>query len=263
MSSPLAEQLTPEFLQSVRDFWYEHITEEHQYVIPEMKQMMRWFTQSNEFDTACAAKFKPALELIQSVSPTPSDLIEAANPQSPLDWMSLIVLLDQFPRNIYRGPAAKIPFTIFDPLSSSITMTAISKGVDKDPSIRYRIAARNWFYVPLTHQEDLAFQDRCVEESKRIGTMMAEMDESNIPPEDAPGGKDARIMLKKMDEEVAQMMLKSSSEFSEKHRDIIKRFGRFPHRNGPLGRVTTPEEKKWLEEGGETFSRRAEPEETK
>ena len=120
--------------------------------------------------------------------------------------LALLILLDQFPRNIFRGDARAFAS---DPLARSIAAGALVRGYDA----QVPAAMRGFFYLPFGHSENLADQERAVAFYKAIG--------------DADGLKWAEI-----------------------HADIIRRFGRFPHRNVVLGRTTTPEEQAFLDGGG-------------
>lgn len=123
--------------------------------------------------------------------------------------LALLLLLDQFPRNLYRGSAHSFAT---DPLARRITHAALVAGLDQQCDQDLRV----FFYMPLEHSEDLAEQDRCVE-------LCAALDASS-------GSAWAR--------------------WAGLHRDIIVQFGRFPHRNAALGRATSAEEQKFLDEGG-------------
>jgi uncharacterized protein (DUF924 family) len=138
---------------------------------------------------------------------------EAAAAGKLRDWetsaegaLALLILLDQFPRNMFRGD--KRAFAT-DELALAVTAGALIEGfdgeVDKD--------MRSFFYLPFEHSEDLADQERGIALYKAAG--------------DEDGLKWANI-----------------------HADIIRKFGRFPHRNKILGRETTPEEQTFLDEGG-------------
>ena len=125
--------------------------------------------------------------------------------QSAEGALALLILLDQFPRNMVRGEARAFAS---DPLARAIASRAILNGFDGAfPDMR------GFFYLPFEHSEDLADQQRGLTLYKAAG--------------DADGLKWAGV-----------------------HADIIRRFGRFPHRNAVLGRVSTPEEQKFLDDGG-------------
>ena len=122
--------------------------------------------------------------------------------------LALLLLLDQVPRNIFRGSAHSYAT---DPLARSLAEVALQAGHDKQAPAELRV----FFYLPFEHSEALADQDHCVALCEAL-------------TED--GGDAAKWALM--------------------HRDIIRRFGRFPHRNRALGRMTTAEEQAYLDEGG-------------
>lgn len=120
--------------------------------------------------------------------------------------LALLILLDQFPRNMFRGQARAFAT---DPLARAIAAGALVRGFDAQAPD----GMRGFFYLPFEHSENLADQERAVAFYKAVG--------------DADGLKWAEI-----------------------HADIIRRFGRFPHRNAALGRASTPEERAFLDGGG-------------
>jgi uncharacterized protein (DUF924 family) len=158
----------------------------------------RWFTKDEAFDAEIKRRFLPTYE--------------AAAGGKLRDWentaegaLALLILLDQFPRNMFRGD--KRAFAA-DPLARAVTAGALIKGYDAQVG-----DMRAFFYLPFEHSEDLADQERGVALYTAAG--------------DADGLKWAKL-----------------------HADIIRKFGRFPHRNAALGRTTTPDERKFLDEGG-------------
>ncbi|HEX3918549.1 MAG TPA: DUF924 family protein [Caulobacteraceae bacterium] len=163
----------------------------------------RWFEKDDGFDAAIRLKFEPthhaaARGEYQAWTGTPEGAL------------ALLILLDQFPRNLYRGSGHAFAT---DPLARRITDEALERGHDRATGVDLR----NFFYLPYEHSESLADQDRGVALCVTLATETG--DEGFL--------KWARI-----------------------HRDIIARFGRFPHRNPALGRVTTAEEQAFLDEGG-------------
>jgi uncharacterized protein (DUF924 family) len=159
----------------------------------------RWFTKDANFDAQIRERF--------------SDTYEAAATgklsgweHSAQDALALLILLDQFPRNMFRGDPRTFAT---DPLARAVAAGAIVRGCDSQVPAELR----GFFYLPFEHSEDLADQERGIAFYRASG--------------DADGLKWAEI-----------------------HADIIRRFGRFPHRNAVLGRTTTPEEQKFLDDGG-------------
>jgi uncharacterized protein (DUF924 family) len=160
-------------------------------------------------------------------------MLDAVRPSTPLDWMSLVLLLDQMPRNCYRGASAAVVFTRFDPL-------ALARGIpDEAPEVRWRLAYRQWFYLPLMHAEDVDAHE------------LAIAAEPEVPGQDAVRAHAARVVAANRD--AAQAAAQTNVDFERRHHDIIKRFGRYPHRNAALGRTMTADEIAYLEGGGETF----------
>ena len=158
----------------------------------------KWFTKNADFDAEIARRFLPTYEAAAKGR-------LAAWEQSPDGALALLIVLDQFPRNMFRGNARTYAA---DPLAREIADRAIARGFDQ----RFEAKERNFFYLPFSHSELIAYQDRCVELSRATG------DADNL-------------------------------KWAEHHADIIRRFGRFPHRNAVLGRVTTAEERAFLDSG--------------
>ena len=120
--------------------------------------------------------------------------------------LALVIALDQFPRNMFRGTARAFST---DPLARAVARRAIEHGFDR----AIPMPERNFFYLPFEHSENLADQELCFTLTEATG--------------DAEAVKWAKI-----------------------HLDVIRRFGRFPHRNAALSRISTPEEIAFLEGGG-------------
>lgn len=161
----------------------------------------RWYAKDPAFDRAIAERFEAAHH--------------AAARGEFADWaagwegtLALLLLLDQFPRNMYRGSAHAFAT---DPLARNIARTALAVGFDKQAPVDLRM----FFYLPFEHSEQIADQDLCLELCEAF---------------EAEGGQ--------------------SAEWAGLHRDIIQRFGRFPHRNAALGRESSADEQAFLAEGG-------------
>jgi len=133
--------------------------------------------------------------------------------------LALIVLLDQFSRNIFRGTARAFGQ---DRQALSLTMSGMQIGADAtlDP------VERIFFYMPLIHAEDADVQEEGLAAFRRLR-------------EEAPAA-----MISMFEANLAAAM---------EHRDVIARFGRFPHRNRAMGRESTPDELEWMAAGGKSF----------
>jgi uncharacterized protein (DUF924 family) len=131
---------------------------------------------------------------------------------SPRRRLSLIILLDQFPRNVYRGMGRAFAH---DAKALDLAVTGIQSGAEG----ALDVVERMFFCMPLQHAESLEIQDQSVAAAR---SLVAE-----APDELKPG-------------------LAEAAKFAEAHREIIKRFGRFPHRNRVMGRVSTAEEREFI-----------------
>jgi uncharacterized protein (DUF924 family) len=138
---------------------------------------------------------------------------------SPRRRLALILLFDQFSRNIYRGSERAYAQ---DLEALSLTVSGMQTGADAtlDP------LERLFFYMPLMHAESLDVQEESVAAFRRL-----------------------------LEESPAELhrIFQGSLDSAVEHRDIIARFGRFPHRNQALGRESTPEEIAWLANEGHAF----------
>ncbi len=162
-----------------------------------------WFAKDDAFDQAIRDGFEPV-----HMQASRGELADWA--ETPEGALALLILLDQFPRNIYRGSAHAFAT---DPLALTTARAAIERGFDGQLAPELR----PFVYLPFEHSERMENQDHSVAlcEAHRGAT----------------GDKD-------------------TLRWAILHRDIIQRFGRFPHRNRALGRITTPEEQAFLDGGG-------------
>jgi uncharacterized protein (DUF924 family) len=158
----------------------------------------RWFKKDDAFDSEIRLRFLATYEAAAANA--------LAWDETPEGALALVIVLDQFPRNMFRGSARVFAA---DPLARAAASHAIERGFDREVAM----PDRGFFYLPFEHSETLADQDRCVALNRERG--------------DADGLK-----------------------WAELHADIIRRFGRFPHRNGVLGRTSTAEEQAFLAGGG-------------
>lgn len=151
-----------------------------------------------------------------------ADVLEAAAAQgqpptfaTPLECLAYVVLCDQLPRNIYRGTDAAFAT---DPLALNAARQGIVRGYDRQLCYDERC----FFYMPFEHSESL------LDQHTAVGLFMALRDET-------PKGH--------------KQITGNYLRFAQQHRDIILRFGRFPHRNAVLGRSSTVEETEFVAPG--------------
>ena len=159
----------------------------------------RWFNKDASFDEEIRQRFLESHEAAAAGKLTDWE-------QSAQGALALLILLDQFPRNMFRGDARAFAT---DPLARAVAAGAIVRGFDSQVPPEMR----GFFYLPFQHSEDLADQERGIAFYKAIGDL-------------------------------------ENLKWAELHADIIRRFGRFPHRNAVLGRTTTPDEQAFLDGGG-------------
>jgi uncharacterized protein (DUF924 family) len=135
-------------------------------------------------------------------------------------WLALLILLDQFPRNIYRNdPRAWAQ----DRRAQQIMLSGLDEGFDRQLSPIQRVFA----YMPLQHAEDVGLQHRSVQLFEQLC--------DGLPADERD-------------------RFTNFLGYARRHESVVVRFGRFPHRNAVLGRETTPEEKIYLAEPGSGFS---------
>jgi uncharacterized protein (DUF924 family) len=138
---------------------------------------------------------------------------------APRSRLAYIIVLDQFSRNLFRNHAGMFAA---DAQARAATEQGIERAHDRALALHERVM----FYMPLMHSEQLADQERCI-------ALMSAL---------AREGSDS-----------ARATMLSHVGFAERHRDIVRKFGRFPHRNAQLGRTSTPEEQEFLAGPGSSF----------
>ncbi|MDF1585787.1 DUF924 family protein [Marinimicrococcus flavescens] len=177
-------------INAILDFWFA----------PETKP--RWFAADPAFDEEIRERFEEPME--------------AALAGGFEEWgeraagtLALVLLLDQFPRNLRRGTASAYAG---DARALEVARAALRRGQDLEIPAEQRL----FLYLPFEHSEAMADQELAVSLIGRLG---------------------APILL----------------DYAQRHLDIVRRFGRFPHRNKALGRTTTAEEAAFLEQPGSSF----------
>jgi uncharacterized protein (DUF924 family) len=138
-------------------------------------------------------------------------------------------------------------------LAEKIALQALKEDIPTQSSYyRFRLAYRTWFGLPLMHSEDPSVHEEAVQLHADIAKDMEDFvakDQSTVSEEE----KECHNVLSTQ-VDALRSFLKMNDEFEKRHKVIIDKFGRYPHRNQALGRVSTPEEVEYLENGGETFS---------
>ena len=175
-------------------------------------QGARWFSGGEEVDREITKRFGEILKRAE-VGELDSWGID------PRECMALIILLDQFTRNIYRGQAQAFAM---DDVALALCLELQSRNEFSQLGPVSRVFA----LMPMQHSEDLDIQEASVARFSELADQASAEWKEN---------------------------LSGNLEFAVLHRDIVKRFGRFPHRNRILGREATAEEADWLNDGAPTF----------
>jgi len=189
----------------VLDFWFGDGLQRDW---PSNERQALWFGGGAEQDATIHRRF--------------GTLVDSAFAGGLKDWehtpstrLALLVVLDQFSRNVHRGQARAFAG---DARAQQLVLAALAAGEDE----RLALVGRVFLYMPLMHAEDLALQQRCVACFTAL--------HRNSPP-------------------ALRQTLAGNLRFAREHRDIIERFGRFPHRNAALGRESSAEEVTFLANG--------------
>ncbi len=189
-----------------------------------------WFGESNDAAIAAAEKsalwWKKQVSTDQLIKSRFESTVQAAAAGELDHWrgsakgvLALIILLDQFPRNIYRDTPAAFAF---DPLARAACLEGLERGDDRQLNPIERV----FFYLPLEHAEDKRLQAQSVELFRKLVS---------------DDGSDKSLGLN------------GYLDFAIKHQVIIAQFGRFPHRNKILQRDSTPAELAFLQQPGSSF----------
>lgn len=168
---------------------------------------VEWFRKDADFDAAIRGRFLASVEAALA-----GQLADWANDRDGL--LALLILLDQFPRNLFRGEAKAFAG---DAQALALAKAAVDKGWDKDLSVGEKL----FVYMPFEHSEALADQERSL---ALFAALAAEHP-----------GNDGFL------------------DYARRHHEIIARFGRFPHRNAALGRPSTAEETSFIAQPGSGF----------
>ena len=193
-ADPSPTTLDAPALPSPRDvlvFWFEELSRKD------------WFVRSDAVDEAIARRFKALHEHLARERP-------AAWTETPEARLAAVIVLDQFPRNIWRGTAHAFAT---DPIALDL-----ARGLRDEGAEGFSDEMKLFAFLPFEHSEAMEDQDEAVRLIDGLG-------------EPGPDGK-------------------TYGDYAHAHREVIERFGRFPHRNEALGRRSTAEERAWLEAGG-------------
>lgn len=202
-------------VNDILDLWFGDWTDDEPVPEDGAPQMKLWWGKDADVDAQLRDRFGAAARA--ALEGDHDDWQD-----DPASCLALILLLDQIPRNIHRGTPQAFES---DAKARKVAKGAIAAGIDR----RMPFAWRYFAYMPLMHSEELADHDLAVRAFGELVVDAARMDSYRV---------DA---------------YKAALDFEHRHRAIIERFGRYPHRNTILGRPSTPEEQAFLEEPGSSF----------
>lgn len=194
---------------AILEFWFGTLDAAG---VPAPDVERRWFGADERLDAEIRARFE-------------ADLRNAAGgrlvrwEQEARGALALVILFDQFPRNMYRGTPRAF---LFDEHARAVATRALRAGHEA----ALWPVERVFLYLPFEHAESA---DDQAESVRRFGALV-----DAVPEEQ-------------------KERFRAFLHHAERHRDVIERFGRFPHRNAMLGRESTPEERAYLEREGETW----------
>ena len=193
--------------------WFGHWSDDEPMPDGGPPQYRIWWMKSDETDAMLRAKFADA---------------NAAAKRGELDhWcdtpggtLALVLLLDQISRNIHRNTADMFAG---DAAARTVVHRAIRLGLDQQMAPIHRY----FLYMPLMHSEGLADHELATERFETLAAETSSLERSSC--------------------------YRGAADYEQKHRAIVERFGRYPHRNTLLGRESTPEEEAFLTEAGSSF----------
>jgi uncharacterized protein (DUF924 family) len=195
--------------EAVLEFWFADAGTGVE-AVAERSQL--WFTGGTSFDDSVREHFE---DLPPRALAGELDAWQA----EPRTSLALVIALDQFPRNLYRGSARAFAF---DSRACEVAEAALERGFDQEIGP----LEATFLYLPFEHAENAAAQERCVS----IFRTLVQRAPAELRPQ-----------------------FESFVSYAIRHQQVIDRFGRFPHRNAILGRPSTREEQAFLDAGGDTF----------
>jgi uncharacterized protein (DUF924 family) len=197
----------------ILNYWFEDLDDEHQLDM-QSPQCRRWHAKDPKTDEEITRRFARHYQACRQAS-FPGDM-------PPHDRLALVLLFDQFTRNMFRDKPAMYEA---DGAALRLTEAGIGRHDDEVLPLVYRM----FLYMPLMHSEELADQERVVKLFRHLHLLAAERSPLN------------------------QAFFQMALGYAVQHRDIIATFKRFPHRNAVLRRTSTPEELAFLAQAGSFF----------
>ncbi|HWB81622.1 MAG TPA: DUF924 family protein, partial [Nannocystaceae bacterium] len=203
--------------QTILDYWFGAIddtTPLNREREPFALHFQRWYGKSAEVDASIRAAFAPHLHAV-TASGQSWDATLRQWRRHPRGLLALTILLDQLPRNMYRDTARMYTHDALGLLASEAARAQLSEDLP--------LVHRMFIAVPLMHTEDLILQERMLAAFEEFVELATTRSPDNVG------------------------FFRFALDYAKRHVDVIRAFGRFPHRNALLGRTSTPEELTFLE----------------
>ncbi|HEY6641993.1 DUF924 family protein [Povalibacter sp.] len=175
------------WIEEVMRFWFDELSPQD------------WFLRNEVVDQQCRKRFLALYEVLSARA-------SSAPPSTARHALATVIVLDQFPRNLFRGSPRAFAT---DAIALSLAEQAIAAGFDKALSAEQRL----FLYMPFQHAEDRSIQAQSIALFESVGNVQ-------------------------------------SLGYAMRHKEVIDRFGRFPHRNTALGRDSTAEELEFMKHHG-------------
>jgi len=213
-----------EFSRAILEYWFSSLDDLvllDRQSEPFRSCFARWYGKQPAIDDEIRARFEPTL-LAATRDGGRWDQEVAQWQREPLGLLALVVLLDQFPRNMYRDTARMYAY---DDLALCVTAVAIREYEERPLTLVQRM----FLYVPLMHSENLTLQQAMVARFEGLVELAALRSPQN------------------------KAFFEFALDYARRHLQVVKTFGRFPHRNAILGRISTPSELEFLKREGSSF----------
>ena len=205
----------PSRIEAIHSFWFGGLTSDDKVLDMGSIEVKRWFGENEEIDREIRRRFEADYE--RAVRGEYADWAV-----SPRGALCLAILLDPFPRNMFRGTAKAFET---DAMAHEVSIAAVEAGHDEHLSLLERM----FLYMPLMHSETLDLQKKALRLYERLVTLAKER---------SPANTDFFVF---------------AYGFERKHYVIVERFGRYPHRNAILGRESTQAEIDFMTQPGSSF----------
>lgn len=240
---------TPTLYKQITDVWLPGVDPDGKSV--DNNLVMKWFRGDAGLDRLCKDNFAHVLETIgpkRLPEPTAKPFLqeleaiqgeETGDGGSKAAWaaLSMVILLDQMPRNIFRTEEGlRKVYTHYDKIAIDFVQALLSTSSpisrpDLHPQWQNSFAHKLWFYLPLEHTEE-------IEAHKTLDDLIAQFSDQ----------------IQKLEGyEATKRLVEDTLKAERMHREPLERFGRYPHRNSALGRMSTEQEQEFMNGGGATF----------